>query len=123
MSRSLLRVVAAIALVVATGALGYVIGHSNRGSVFTVDSGIVHAAPSGGTAYLGANEPLNREPTGFAYAFPAAVTWIDADGTIHDGSQRPPCAPYYRVVRVKRMEAVIFPTEGGYQGTVLWVHC
>lgn len=61
-----------VALVVAAGVLGYIIGHGNRGSVFTTGPGIVYAAPTEGTAYLGANEPLNRQPTGFAYSFPLA---------------------------------------------------
>ncbi len=112
-----------VPLVVVAGVLGYVIGHHNRGSVFTVDSGIVSATPSEGTAYLGANEPFNRQPTGFAYEIPANVAWIDANGAIHEGSQRPPCVPYYHAVRVKSMEAVIFPIGGAYIGTVLWVRC
>lgn len=115
--------VGVVALVVAAGAVGYAIGHRNRASIFTVDSGVVDAAPSGGTAYLGANEALNRQPTGFAYEFPANLVWIDATGTIHEGSTHPPCVPYYHAVRVKSMEAVMFPIRGGYQGTVLWVHC
>jgi hypothetical protein len=72
-----------VALVVVACVLGYVIGHHNRGSVFSVDSGIVSATPNEGTAYLGANEPLNRQSTGFAYEIPANVAWIDANGAIH----------------------------------------
>jgi hypothetical protein len=65
------------ALVVAVGALGYVIGHGNRGSVFTVEPGLVYATPTGGTAYLGANQPLNRQPRGFAYSYPGSnVPWV-----------------------------------------------
>jgi hypothetical protein len=112
-----------VALVVAVGALGYVVGHSNRGSVFTVEPGLVYATPTEGTAYLGANQPLNRQPTGFAYFLPPDVHWIDANGTVQEGSNRPPCVPYYHAVRVKSMEAVIFPIGGLYEGTVLWVHC
>jgi hypothetical protein len=113
------------ALVVAAGALGYVIGHRTPASVFTVEPGLVYATPTGGTAYLGANQPLNRQPRGFAYAYPAnPVPWVDANGTTHEGSARPSCVPYYHAVRVKSMEAVIFPIAGGgRQGTVLWVHC
>jgi len=111
------------ALVAATGAIGYVIGHGNRGSVFTVGPGLVYATPTEGTAYVGANEPLNRQPTGFAYSFPPGLPWIDADGSMHDGS-RPSCVPYYHAVRVKRMEAVMYPIEGGgSMGTVVWVEC
>jgi hypothetical protein len=115
--------VGVVSLVAAAGVLGYVIGHGNRGSAFTVDSGTVYATPSSGTAYLGANEPLNRQPTGFAYECPAKVAWIDANGTIQEGSQHPPCVPYQHAVRVRSMEAVKFPIGDGYQGTVFWVHC
>ncbi|MHB8694305.1 MAG: hypothetical protein ACYDHH_23950 [Solirubrobacteraceae bacterium] len=112
------------ALVVAVGALGYAIGHGNRGSVFTVEPGLVYATPTGGTAYLGANQPLNRQPRGFAYSYPGSnVPWVDANGTVNEGSPRPSCVPYYHAVRVKSMEAVKFPIAGGYQGTVLWVRC
>ena len=68
--------VGVVALVVA-GALGYLIGHGNRSSVFKVGAGLVYATPNEGTAYLGANEPLNRQPTGFAYSFPPDITWTD----------------------------------------------
>jgi hypothetical protein len=115
--------VGVVALVVAAGTIGYFIGHGNRGSVFTVGPGIVHAAPTEGTAWLGADEPLNRQATGFAYSFPPGLTWIDANGSMHTGS-RPSCVPYYHAVRVKRMEAVMYPIEGGgLMGTVVWVEC
>lgn len=112
-----------VALVVAAGVLGYIIGHGNRGSVFTTGPGIVYAAPTEGTAYLGANEPLNRQPTGFAYSFPPGLTWIDANGSMHQRS-RPSCVPYYHAVHVKSMEAVMYPIAGGgSMGTVVWVQC
>ncbi len=91
--------------------------------MFTVKPGIVYTTPTGGTAYLGAHQPLDRQPRGFAYAFPANAGWIDANGTTQDGSNRPPCVPYYHAVRVKSMEAVIYPIGDTYEGTVLWVHC
>jgi hypothetical protein len=120
------RITAAIgvvALVVAAGVLGYIIGHGHRGSVFTVGPGILYATPSEGTAYLGANEHLNRQPTGFAYSFSPGSTWIDANGSIQQSS-RPSCVSYYHAVRVKSMEAVRFPLPGGgSMGTVVWVQC
>jgi hypothetical protein len=69
-----------------------------------------------------ARRDRTRAPTGFAYLLPARVPWIDATGSIDDGSQRPVCLPYYHAVRVG-METVKFPIAGGYQGTVLWVRC
>lgn len=115
--------VAVVALVLAAGALGYVLGHGNRGSVFRIGPGIVYATPNEGTAYLGAHQRLNRAPTGFAYTFPPDLTWVDANGAIHDAS-RPSCVPYYHAVQVKRMEAVMYPLEGGgSMGTVAWVQC
>ncbi len=112
-----------VALVVVAGALGYMIGHANRGSVFTVGPGIVYAGPSEGTAYIGANEPLNRQPTGFAYSFNPGLVWVDANNDVHQGG-RPSCVPYYHAVHVRSMEAVRYPIGGGgYMGTVVWVHC
>lgn len=115
----------AFALVVAlfvAGVVGYVIGHQNRGPTFRVASGIVYATPTGGTAYLGPHQPLNRAPKGFAYFFPPSLASITPTGAITDG-QRPQCVPYYHAVRIKKMEAVLYPIAGGYQGTILWVQC
>jgi hypothetical protein len=112
----------AIALFLGVGVLGYFLGHRHR-AVFMVGPGIVYATPSEGTAYLGAHQPLNREATGFAYAYPPTEMWIGADGSENQGS-RPPCVPYYHPVRVKNMEVVQVPLPGGgYTGTVLWVQC
>jgi hypothetical protein len=112
-----------VVLVVVAGAIGYIIGHGDRGPAFTVGPGIVYAGPTEGTAYLGADERLNRPPTGFAYSFPPGLPWIDANGSMHEGS-RPSCVPYYHAVRVNRMEAVVYPIEGGgSMGTVVWVQC
>lgn len=114
--------VGVVALVVA-GALGYLLGHGNRSSVFKVGAGLVYATPNEGTAYLGANEPLNRQPTGFAYSFPPDITWTDATGAIHQGG-RPSCVPYDHPVHVQSMEAVMYPIEtGGSMGTIVWVKC
>ena len=113
----------AVVLVVAAGVLGDVIGHGRRESAFITGPGIIYATPSGGTAYIGAGEPLNRQPRGFAYLYPSgSVSWIDATGTVHQSS-RPACVPYDHAVRVSRMEAVRFPIAGGDMGTVLWVRC
>lgn len=104
------------------GAVGFALGHSNRPPAFVVSMGVALASPSGGTAYLGANERINRAPTGFAYSLPPNVPWVDREGTLHEGSSRPSCLPYYHAERVK-MEAVQFPIASGTQGTVLWVQC
>lgn len=114
-----------VVLLLATGVAGWAIGHSGRtSSVFRVEPGIVYATPSGGTAYLGASQPLNRQPTGIAYSFPADIKWFDATGTINDGGQ-PACIRYYRATRVTKMGAVIYPYPGGggFSGTVVWVQC
>jgi hypothetical protein len=89
--------------------------------MFRVGPGIVYATPTEGTAYIGANEPLNDQPYGVAYKFPPDMTWIDGAGGVHDGS-RPSCVPYNHAVRVRSMEAVMYSTEAGVsQGTVVWV--
>jgi hypothetical protein len=114
-----------VVLLLAAGAAGWAIGHSGKTSpVFKVEPGLVYATPSEGTAYLGANQPLNRQPRGIAYSFPPGIKWIDANGSINDGG-RPACIRYYRAVRVKKMEAVIYPYPdgGGFSGTVVWVQC
>ncbi|MEO6859387.1 MAG: hypothetical protein ABI323_12520, partial [Solirubrobacteraceae bacterium] len=110
--------VVAVTALIAAGAIGYLIGHRNRGAAFTVGPGLVSAGSNEGTAYLGANQPLDRQPRGFAYFFPPSVAWIDATGSIHDAGQRPTCVPINHPVRVKEMEAVVNPIHGAYVGTV-----
>jgi len=108
---------------IVAGVAGWAIGHHHGSSAeFKVVPGIVYATPSDGTAYLGADQSLNRRPSGDAYSFPPGISWIDADGVIHEGV-RPTCVPYYHAVRVKDMEAVSYPIAGGSSGTVLWVQC
>jgi hypothetical protein len=112
----------AVVLALASGLAGWAIGHHSS-SAFKVEPGIVYAGTSEGTAYLGADQPLNRQPNGIAYNFPPDVAWTDVDGSVHIGG-RPACVPYYHAVRVKRMEAVINPIGGGgSMGTVLWIQC
>lgn len=113
---------AVIVAVLLAASLGYIPGHSSGRNVFSVDAGIAYSAPDAGTAYLGAQK-LNRAPTGFAYALPAYVPWIDQTGTLHEGSHAS-CLPYYKAVHVVRMETVQYPiADGSHQGTVLWVQC
>jgi hypothetical protein len=102
--------------------VGYAFGHRDHGPEFRIGTGPAYASPTGGTAYLGSAQRPNRAPTGFACLLPASVPWIDANGSIDDGSQPPVCLPYYHAVRVG-METVKFPIAGGYQGTMLWVRC
>lgn len=110
-----------LGLILVAGLVGWLIGRSNRSSQLKVDAGLVYATPSGGTAYLGAKQPLNRQPTGFAYYVPPGMAWIDANGAMHQGGQRPPCVPYDQAVRVKKMEAVFDPVSG--TGSIRWVQC
>ena len=114
---------ASVAALVAAGVLGYVIGHRGGGATFSVGPGLVYATPNEGTAYLGVDQPLDRQPRGFAYFFPPNVAWIDASGAVHGGGERPTCVPNYHAVRVKEMEAVTYPIGGSRVGTVLWVRC
>lgn len=111
---------AAVAALVAAGVVGFVIGHSDRGTAFVTGPGIVYAGPNGGTAYLGADQPLDHQPRGFAYFFPPDLAWTDASGSIHEG-QRPTCVPIDHAVRIKQMDAIQDPVRG--VGTVLWVRC
>lgn len=115
--------VGVLVLMLAAGVTGWAVGHDHSSSShFKVAPGIAYAAPSGGTAYLGANQPLSGQPTGFAYSVPPVMSWDDANGTINDG--HPACMPYYHAVHVKRMEAVIYPLpDGGSTGSVVWVQC
>lgn len=116
-------ILAALAALIAVGVVGFVIGHSSSGASFTVGPGIVYAGPNEGTAYVGADQPLNHQPRGFAYFFPPNVAWIDPTGSTHEGGERPTCVPVYHPVRVKQMETIKYPIDGGYMGTVLWVRC
>jgi hypothetical protein len=118
--------VAWIALTVAVAVVAYLIGvgHAGSSTVTVIGPGIADASSGGGgTAYVGAGEPLNKQPYGFAYSIPADVSWSDSSGEEHFGS-RPPCLPIAKAVHVKNIEAVQFtvPTGGG-SGTVLWVQC
>jgi hypothetical protein len=112
----------AVVLALVSGLVGWAIGHHSS-SEFRVEPGIVYAGPSEGTAYLGADQAVNRAPKGRAYNFPPGVAWTDVSGWLHVG-ERPACVPYYHAVHVKRMEAVINSIGGGgSMGTVLWVQC
>jgi hypothetical protein len=116
--------VGVVVLMLGSGVAGWAIGHHrSNSSEFKVAPGTVYLTPSGGTAYLGANQSLNRQPRGIAYSLPPIMSWDDANGATNDG--HPTCIPFYHAVRVKRMEAVIWPLPdgGGRSGTVLWVQC
>ena len=119
------RLAAWIAVTVAVGVIAYLIGvsHSGSSTVTVVGPGIADASQSGGTAYVGAGEPLNEQPDGFAYSIPPGVEWSDSSGGLHEGGE-PPCLPFAKAVRVKNIEAVQFTVPGGATtGTVLWVQC
>jgi hypothetical protein len=113
-------ILAAVVALVAAGVVGFLIGHRSHAAAFSVGPGLVYAGSKGGTAYIVADEPLNRQPTGFAYFVPPTVAWIDATGAVHEAGQRPACVPYNHPVRVKEIEAVI---DRIGISTVLWVRC
>jgi hypothetical protein len=117
-----IRLLAWLAVVVlAAGVGGYLIGH--HGSATVTGPGIADESSGTGTAYVGADEALNKVPSGFAYALPEDVTWSDPSGGLHQGG-RPSCLPLAKAVRVKDIEAVQFAVPGGVTtGTVVWVQC
>lgn len=109
--RALIWVVVGLIALAGAGAIGYAIGH-HHSPLETVRSGIVYETANEGTASAG----------GFNYSVPTNVSWTDATGTIHDGSQRPPC------LRLDHASHVVFATvkysiAGATQGTVRWVRC
>lgn len=118
------RLLAWIAVTIALGVVAFLVGHRGTSSTVTVTGpGIADLGIGAGTAYVGANESLNRQPYGFAYSIPQGISWTDANGSLHDGG-RPTCLPPAQGVRVKDIEAVQFSTPGGVTtGTVLWVQC
>jgi hypothetical protein len=113
-----------VAVVIAVGVVGYLVGEHRSSSTVTVTGpGIADLARGSGTAYVGANEPLNRQPYGFAYSIPSDLSWSDSSGSLHEGG-RPSCLPSAKAVHVKDIEAVQFATpDGATTGTVLWVQC
>lgn len=113
----------ATVLVLLVGAGGFVAGRNWQTGNVISSPGIADASPGGGTAYIGAHQPLNRQPSGSAYLLPSHVTWIDSTGTMHEGSQ-PSCLPYYHAERVTSIEVTKVPLGGGaYTGTVILVRC
>ena len=109
-------------MTVAVAVLAFLLGRQHHSSTVTaIGPGIADATQGGGTAYVGAGEPLNRQPFGFAYALPQDLPWTDASGGEHFSSH-PPCLPIARAVRVQKIEAVRFTDPSG-TGTVLWVQC
>jgi hypothetical protein len=119
-----IRVIAWVALTAAVGVVAYLVGHSGGSSTITVTGpGIADLGQSGGTAYVGAGERLNRQPYGFAYSIPTDVSWSDASGSLHDGG-RPSCMPVGKAEHIKNIEAVQFTIpDGTTTGTVLWIQC
>ena len=119
-----MRVIAWVAVTVVIGVVAYLIGHSGGASTITVTGpGIAEASSGTGTAYVGADEALNKPPSGFAYSLPEDVNWSDSSGGLHQGG-RPSCLPLAKAVHVKDIEAVQFAVPGGVTtGTVVWVQC
>jgi hypothetical protein len=118
------RLVAWAVVVVAVAVVAYLAGHRGTSSTVTVTGpGIGDLGSGSGTAYVGANEPLNKSPYGFAYSMPGDINWSDANGGLHQGG-RPSCLPVAKAVRLKNIEAIQFTIPGGVTtGTVIWVQC
>jgi hypothetical protein len=111
-SRSLTVFASFLAGLLAAGVIGYVIGRGSPRTI-TVRTGTVYETSNEGTA----------NADGFNYALPAPVniTWVDFEGTIHDGSQ-PPCIHLGKASRVV-FATVTYPIAGSTQGRVIWVRC
>jgi hypothetical protein len=110
-------------VVLAAGVGGYLIGHHHSATITVTGPGIANASSGTGTAYVGADEALDKAPSGFAYSLPEDVNWSDSSGALHQGG-RPSCLPLAKAVRVKDIEAVQFAVPGGATtGTVVWVQC
>ena len=102
-----------VAGLVAAGVIGYVIGHGGS-RILTVRPGTVYETSDEGTANAG----------GVNYALPAPgnITWLDSEGTFHDGS-RPPCIPLGKASQVV-LATVAYPNNAaGTPGAVVWVRC
>ena len=96
----------------AAGTIGYVIGHVGPRTI-AVRTGTVYETSNEGTA----------NADGFNYALPAPlnISWVDSEGTIHNGSQ-PPCIHLGKASRAV-FATVTYPIAGTTQGTVVWVRC
>lgn len=116
--------VAWIAVTVAVGVVAYLIGSQRQSSpIAIVGPGIGLAAQGNGTAYIGAHEPLNKQPVGPAYSLPEYIPWSDSSGEMHEGSHAP-CLSPAKAVYLKNIEAVQFTIPHGVtEGTVVWVQC
>jgi len=126
LQRSRTTLAAWITVTVAVAIVAFLIGHRHGSPVSITGPGVADSFGdgTGGTAYVGAGEPLNRQPYGFAYSIAAkSLTWSDSSGGLHEGGA-PPCLPFGKAVRVKDMEAVKFKTpDGATTGTVVWIQC
>jgi hypothetical protein len=117
-----MRVAVGVLIAVAVGVGGYLLGHKRSDQSLVTSAGVALASQGGGTAWLGAGQPVDRA-TGFAYSLPQSVEWTDADGSVHEASH-PTCLPYDHPVRVKNMKALEFSTPAGLTtGVVVWVQC
>lgn len=117
------RKFASLAVIVALVVVAFVIGRASKsaGAQVIEGPGIGFVRGSDGTAYIGVHEPLRAQPHGFAYLVPSSIPWIDASGAVHSGSTAP-CLTRGSG-RIRAMEAVKFPIQGAFMGTVVWVRC
>jgi hypothetical protein len=111
MKRIAVAAAVGLLLLAGAGAIGCAIGNK-RSPVETVQTGTLYETSNEGTASAG----------GFNYLLPVDVSWIDAMGTIHDGSQRPPCLRLDHASR-GQFATVKYGIAGATQGTVVWVRC
>ncbi len=111
-SRSLLACASILGGLLVAGVIGYVIGHGSSRTI-TVRTGTVYETSNEGTA--------NADGFNYRLPAPANISWVDSEGTIHDGIQ-PPCIHLGKASRVV-FATVTYPVAGATQGTVLWVRC
>lgn len=102
----------AIAVTVAAGIAGFVLG-SDPHRVVTTRAGLAYA--SSVQAYV--------QSRGVVYDIPSDVSWVDSGGVIHEGGLWPTCVPLYRRTPIV-FGTVDFTLPGG-AGTnaVVWVRC
>ncbi len=111
-SRFLIAFGSILAGLLAAGVIGYVIGHGSPRAL-TVRTGTVYETSNEGTA--------NADGVNYALPAPVNITWVDSEGTFHDGSQ-PPCIHLGTASRVV-FATVAYPNAAGTPGAVVWVRC
>ena len=65
---------------------------------------------------------ISVEADGWTYSIPKDVSWVDAEGTLHDGD-RPACLPPEGATGPVRFALVDVTVEGTSWRQVVWVGC